>query len=480
MKQLNLLELIKILSSFNNGIEDFSDFLRYFDSTNGRFIKLWEFMNEENFENTPRDKRRAFKILSQNNKLTYDPGKISRVFQRYAEWLHQFILLKKAAIDPLGSLLHAKIYEEQGFSEQMEEAISEALEKALSSEEYKSYNLQANLYAQRYFKGNEMKDLEESMLDLKKGKEALYTSFFLLRFKIMIEELTYCRGKELEVSEAQKEEFRTIVKLLPKNPIPLIVIQKHAVEYYLSPSRDAYNTFKNSYFGNVDLIGSEKKYLLNSLINTLTIKSMPNEDGRQEYISLYRFGIKRNIFIEDGSIESQLFNNIVFTAEGLSEYDLIGQLIEKQGAFIKDKKERKKSLLLAKAYLLFGKKHYLEALETLDKLPKNSLSPTFVLRKHLLVFKCTYEAASTKYDAYLFMKEKENSFRTRLLKYDRKGHITKVTKRNCQNFFNLLCKIGNQRNVKHTKTFLVKELNAYEGQIVELKWIHSKIMELKD
>ena len=172
------------------------------------------------------------------------------------------------------------------------------------------------------------------------------------------------------------------------------------------------------------------------------------------------------------------YNNIIFIAETQGDYELIRLAHDNLVHFIKNKKERKDSSLLSKAFILFGEeKKYSEASKVLEKLGNGrNIHVEIKKRKHTLMMKCLYEQFEDKQESYNALMKTAGSFRRMIYRLEEEGKISEKSKQCYYNYCNILCRIANQRNPS-TKDELYALLESYNGLMVETKYIIAKIEE---
>ena len=193
------------------------------------------------------------------------------------------------------------------------------------------------------------------------------------------------------------------------------------------------------------------------------------------------FGIEKNILQEEGMIPSSRFNNIIFAAETIGDFDLIALAIKHLAPLIVDDRKREVCLLLAYAFLHFNDKEYHEVDEFLHKLVNaNNLPKFFILRKHQLSLKCIFDQHKNKKQAYEELKAKEATFRSMLDREKKKGTLNNDDVRCNLNLYKLTKKMAKIANRPNARAIIQKKLISFDGKIAELKWLNEKIAELPE
>ncbi len=439
MKEWNILDLIDVLKEYEEGNTEFEEYLEQFDE---KVHTLWRFMTIKNE-----------KEVSTNEPKSQE-DELQDLTERLREFLVEFLLEKEKT-------------KEKAFSQSKENELSKRFYK-----EWKFFEQEQNHWSTQRTKAS----IEQNSALLKK--------FFLLNsLRNCIDALTIRRANREEIEVELFAEIEHLMGLLPTEKTPLTKVQIAAIQYFISPSLDAYYVFKTIYFDNIEGLSAEKGFLLMSLVNALAIISLPDENARREYLTLFRFGIENDLLIEDGHIPLSVFNNVIFVADSLGDYDLIERAINHLVHCIFDDYDRKVSLLLANAYLCFGREKYAEAVVFLNKLETlNLLTPLIRCKKHVLTIKCIYEEGNKKdkHNILYELNKKGRSFTRMLSRQLIQGDITPIYKQSYQNFINLV--FGMARNYKKDgiKKYISTKLNSYNGDIIEMRWLRKKIAELKD
>ena len=84
----------------------------------------------------------------------------------------------------------------------------------------------------------------------------------------------------------------------------------------------------------------------------------------REYFSLYKLGVEHDCLVESGYISATTFNNVVYVACELEEYDWAESFIDKHVPFLSyDNKLLGNIKLLYTCYLHFGRGNYKAVLD---------------------------------------------------------------------------------------------------------------------
>ncbi len=474
MKELNILALITLLKRYTNGTNAFDEYLGQLDK---ELQELWRFitvLKKKRYTDSEKDRVEAYMYVH-GEEHDYQAHKIRELLRKLKLLLNDFLLLREVKTTPRGQRLEAEYYRKHGRIKEMRALNQEVLAKAKKE----PISLRSLLQWEVYDDEHNHRLVEKTKASLHKSDANLNTFFLVNKLRNLIDELTLCRGKREKIPLKLKHEIKHILALAKHEEAPLIHIQMLVVKYFLKPNFKDYQILKDTYLKHALELDSDREFLLVALVNALIVNPNKNDGSRYEYLKLYRFGIENRIFEEKPYITRAQFYNIIFVAQSFGDYKLLEEAIKSLGNLILDKRERKLSLLLANAYLLFGKKEYLEAQALLKQLETaQNLLPVYRRRKFSLDIKCTYEQYP-KNDAVVFLKRKEASLRNMLNRQIANGKIDEEAKQYYLNFISLVNRLAKHHKADSTKEKALTKLASFNGKIVELKWIKEKIAELK-
>ncbi len=461
-----------MLSRYETGFSDFGDFLA---SCGDQFkVRFWRHITncKGKYTDSTADRKQAFPIVYGYDK-EYKSHMMWRLATELCNILDEYVGVMELKTTAIGQRMRAKICEREGFLNWTRRINNVALEKALKEAESQQYFMEWSIFFDQHAK----RDKQEERKLLEQSEDALDRFYLINKLKSLIENLVICREFEKPIDEGLRKKIELAYSLIPEENIPLVIIQKHAIEYLLDRNMRTYREFKTTYLNHVRGLKSEQEYLLITLINALILMPNPTEETRQEYISLYTFGIENKILGQNGSITGLQFDNIIFIAEAMGEYKLIKQTHDRLAHLIGNKKERKRSTLLSKAYALFGEGKYADALVLLEVLGKaRDLPYFFIMRRNILVLKCVYEKFEDKQEAYNVLRHAGSSLRKMAYRFEKDGTINKTKKQCLYNYSNIMCRIANQGNIS-TKEELLATVKGYNELLVETKYVLEKINE---
>ncbi len=232
------------------------------------------------------------------------------------------------------------------------------IEKTLPKDEADKHLAKAQLYNDLYFHPKaplHNAKVYRDHLDAAMDNLDIYYAIKRLKYacEVLSREVIY--GEELE--EAFFKELRDFLAFLPETENLLVKVLSSATRFFFSPSVEKYEQVKAMFIEYLDEIHSEKLVVLQFLFNALFVLDYPG--GRiPEYFKLSKLGIDKGIFIKNGYISSDNFNNIVHISCHSKEFEWAKVFIDKYVGYLDDTIDTLENLkTLYNCYILYGQKH---------------------------------------------------------------------------------------------------------------------------
>jgi hypothetical protein len=201
-----------------------------------------------------------------------------------------------------------------------------------------------------------------SVLSHQKTSNQRYQIHFVQEIKKFVEE------QPLEVLPELAIYYYSFMTLYEQENIQHYAKLKHLLEGHMlkMPQKEA-----------IELIDSTLNYCASQI-------NKGNRDFLQEYFDLFEDAMKKGIFLQDGTLATLRFNNILASALGLGKYDWAEAFIERYKHFLPpDSRENTYTFNLARVYR-FQKKHQ-KVIELLQNVEYEDIHYNLISRMMLLI-----------------------------------------------------------------------------------------------
>lgn len=264
--------------------------------------------------------------------------------------------------------------------------------------------------------------------------------------------------------ESNPEAFSPSVRLWYK--AFRLVKSQHEPERYFELKRDLLER--------IDRIGEKDGSALFFILQNSMRKGVNSQSIAyfQELFDLYKTQIQQGwIFLEDGSIQMNLFKNIVTVGTTLGEVEWTRDFIERFTAFLPEE-ERADILGYAHAMLAFEQADYAQVLKLLAPLSRTNIFFDLSIRRIML--KVYYERSDTE---SLF--SQINTYRVFLHRLDKVADYFKAANISFLNILSALSRIRFSETDKQSEKLvkLIDEL-AETADLPERTWLNAKIQAL--
>lgn len=291
----------------------------------------------------------------------------------------------------------------------------------------------------------------------------------------------------------QKEKVHPWLKnILENTPFtkehPLEQIFELSTLFFLDPDKQKYDDLKSKFEGNHQLYHDERWTIIRFMIVGVSIINLAPKEKMQEYFEHYKFAIDKELLVSGEYLSFDNFNNIVFTAFQLEEYDYAKHFIADHTQYLEDNGVNKSiQFLLSECYRLFSKeKKYQEVVDILGTLKHEDFS--YVIRKHVLILKCIYESHESLKKNYSKVVLQDYDYEinshsrtvTAYLKRElEKPNVSEELIRKNLNFVKMVKAIYKVRNGKFSKEQVKAKMDGFGNELIENLWLTKKIELLK-
>ncbi len=474
-------KLYTLLISLGVGEDDIKDFANYIKPNptlrKRQMASLFRFLRP--YLSNPDELHKLSKeqvFQSVWPKEPFDARKSRDIATELAKEIRNFYMLKELEDRPdLQAELLTDAYKKRKLDENFLKLAKKSLNTPLDEEaaQYLALSLQNDRLF--YHPKANLHQEEEYQKFLDDGFHNLELYYTIKRLKYSCEVLVQRAGYGKDVQPNFEEELRKYLHSLPESNIPLIQLFYEAASFLLDPCVEGYANFKNNFIENIEKLHSDKNSLLRYLTNGLSLINFSG--GRlREYFSLYKLGVEHDLLVESGYISATMFNNVVYVACELEDYDWAEGFIEKHVPFLSYNNKLLANIkLLYTCYLLFGRGNYQEVLRKLKDVNYDDF--TYAFRKYILELKSIYELH--KHNGYTDIEDISVPFKAYVYRKFKAKHISEESRERNENFIYLLKKIAKYPYERTTKQGLLDTLESLGDHLVEKKWLRRKIEEIR-
>jgi len=249
---------------------------------------------------------------------------------------------------------------------------------------------------------------------------------------------------------------------------PSIQLNLHLLKLMSEESDTNYEETKNYYFKHFNDLNQEDK--INAIIYFVNYCNHENRFNHstklKEILSLYKFALEKDILIEDNTMASQNFKNIVTVGAALKEHKWVAQFIQKYSPYLKsNEKDNTVTLCKAKVYQSQGEND--KVIELLQFIEFQDFMDNVVTRTMLL--KSYYELKEWHTLDFFF-----DSFGKFVKRHKAMSQQMKLVLNNMITFSKFLVKA--QHSSQYTKRDLELKFEKSKPLLMN-KWLLQKIDE---
>lgn len=253
--------------------------------------------------------------------------------------------------------------------------------------------------------------------------------------------------------------------------LPLFQVYWRLVNYLKVPTVENYDRLKPFVFEHFDLleIGDQFDTLVTMLNTTyLRYASTENRSDLNEQFELYKFALEKKVFLTEGKLHSNLFNNVVSIGCQLEKFDWLTGFIEEYASWLKEE-ERENVVAFNKGFICVYKKQYDEAVSHMRGV---EFDKTYLLIAKSLLLRCYYELPDYEVFYYDFCKAFEQFLR-------RSKDYPQDKLKSYLNFIQVARKLHKQKAVNSNKNEkLLTEIQEFKGGPSLKKWLLEKWEEI--
>jgi len=301
-----------------------------------------------------------------------------------------------------------------------------------------------------------MNDLDGYYFNVK----LIYNCVLLTRKKVFVKDIDNLMIPEI-ISKLENGELK-------KNN-PSIQLNYYFLKMMSDDDNINYDEVKNYYFEHYNNLNQEDK--INSIIYLANYCNHENRFNHstklKEMLLLYKFAIEKNVLIEDNTIASNQFKNIVTVGLAMKEHDWVEQFINKHKKYLKtNEKENTVKLCQAKVYQSKGENS--KVIELIQHVEFQDLMDNLTVRNMLL--KSYYELSEWHTLDFFF-----ESFSKYVKRNKAMSESMKIGLNNMISFAKYLVKARTTK--KYTKNDLETKFENSKPLFMN-KWLLQKIDEL--
>ncbi len=309
----------------------------------------------------------------------------------------------------------------------------------------------------------EKKDYHKN-LDL--SAEYLEEYYCIVKLKYYCEKLSSFKYRNELLKNDFFNELTDLLDKSKQSELVLIQLLNLTVSFLLQTTFQSYEKLNQFYFEHYSNIYSEKGYVITRLYYGLIGLHHPNR--LQELYRIQKFGLKNNLFIEQGILASSEYNSFVIVYCSLGKPEEAESFVKEYSPYLKETGVRLANIKVrALCHIAFAKKDYQAVFDKLEDITLKDYD--YVLDKYSLSFRTYYELGYT----YL-IEEKERG----LTEFLKGKNIGQVYRESFSNMYELITMLINYRPKNYNKGQLTEKLQSYGGHIVEPQWFKRKIEEL--
>ena len=256
----------------------------------------------------------------------------------------------------------------------------------------------------------------------------------------------------------------------------LFQLYEKITKLYQTSDLRIFNSVKKKLITQVDQIRPSLQIeLLMHLIN-FTIRQMKKDDRKfnQLAFELYRFGLEKNILIQNGQLHDTAFLNIAVAGSKSNAFEWTQNFLEEYDSYVSEE-VRKDVKTLAYANLLFHRKLFSKAIDDLSQ--HSFIHPLYLISSRIHALRCYYELYLQDSSYHELLISQGQAFE----KFVRRSKVYNDSfSKACLNFVSMLSKMANWRlGKKMTKAqqqIIFQKLEEQEHTISR-SWLLEKIKE---
>lgn len=447
-------------------------------STNAKVLQLYELLRPQypNFDGTEKGKSKLFKKIFGTAK--YNDYKLRRLFSELTQVVENFLIFQDLEVEKVERqkcLITA--YNKRGlytfFKKETDDLLVEIEKSPYRNDEYFSDKIE--LLKPKYFHPNQNKyNIKDDTLNELANHLDTFFSLSKAQIAILLKNEEQILNRQYSYTFLSTIETENITGLNQPN----ILIDLYFQSFYLLTQKIEvdFSKFEIQLFETFSSLPPLDRQIIfeNGLNHIIRQNNRGNPLFDAKLIFKWNlFGLKNNIFIENGAMNETVFNNIIVIACLVEQYDWIKEFIKEYKSIV-DTADMDSNMAYYEGFLQFSKKDFDKALATYSTFQP---SPKYNLQVRGVILKCLFEKFLQDDSYYDSLVAGLSSFDIYLKRND---YYSTVNILRYQNFIKIVQTIVSKLNLKAPPIAIKKwfEQNNQEANFYSKQWIIEKIENL--
>ncbi len=474
MQKTKLIHLFRALET--DELREFAKFSKSpFHNKNERVIALYQYLRkyQDDLSSPKLNKETAFKKLFPKGEK-YADWKMRELMSDLSLLIEQYFVWKEATQKDTQQMLLIKSLRKRQKAEKYFFKNAQDLHKALNAKPLKGTDyyydqLQLNLmlyYHPQISKYSGKDDAKEYLTGIMENLDFHYAT---AKLRHGCETAIWEHFKDVSIPSPIPTNLLDELSAVQNVDHTLLNIYSMIGRIFKEKTYHLYENIKLlalAHFQHLD--GEESGSLLTLLINAASVTNQ----GRKEMLYWYRYGLAQDIFLENGSISPDHFNNIVSVASSLKEYEWTKNFIKEYYVHLPQIEDRTENIAqLYNAQLAFAQKDFSDTVSRLYRLEFEDFS--YGIRHYTLMIRSLYELQSedifdkcNAFNVYIFRKNKNNIISRHILEFNR-------------NFISIVEQLARSRGMFKIDADKIKNKIDSMDTLNMREWLLEKVSELK-
>lgn len=354
-------------------------------------VGLFEYLmaGQHLFSEKHLEKERAFQAIYPNK--TYSDAEMRQVMHFLLRAVENFLVYNELLKDEVRTqTMLAKVYRKRQLPKQFQKAIETGRE-IQQQQPYRNHQYFENEYFLQFEQYTYLSGLgRNTPLNLQEVSDANDVAYLANKLQLSCIMLSH---QAVFKTTYQFKVLDELLSFLESNPVlletPAIAIYYYQFKAMKNPAEEShYRHLKKEIFENGHFFPKEEMRVIYLLtINYCIGRINAGIDFYwRESFDLYKEGLEKDIFLENGVMSRFTFGNIAIAGLNLKEFDWVEKFIHEQQHFLEEK-HRDGLVQFNLARLYFEKKNYKKAMQSIaalnyDDILVNLLSKTMLLKMY--------------------------------------------------------------------------------------------------
>ncbi len=366
-------QLIRILRTFDK--KEVREFRKWANSPAHNLrqdvVDLFEYLAAGNhlYSNVSLEKEKVFEAIYPGK--TYSDAELRQAMHFLLKTVEEFLVYNELLQDEVrAQTALAKVYRQRQLPKLFHKSL-DAGRKTQEQQPYRNHHYFENEYLLQFEEFNYLSNLGRSVpLNLQELSNTSDTAFIINKLQIASIMLSHQKVFKTDYDTGLLESVLTHVE---KNPA---LLENHAIAIYYYSYKSGIESTNEQHFQNLKEQINRHGHLfpLNEIRNTHLL-ALNYCIGRlnagdlayvREAFDLYRQGLAKDIFLENGLLSRFTFRNIVAIGLQLQEFDWVEHFIHHYSGYL-DEKYRDAFVHFTLGHLHFEKKNYTEAMKLIAR-----------------------------------------------------------------------------------------------------------------